>query len=107
MPSGVNAAHPVPQGSCIFFGHSGLWAVTPSSSCACSKFIFQLLQIWSTSCVTQTGPIGSEAAAWLSWEQEASQKVLDVGLGLFLGLGSFLGKYKTGFKLMCLTAAHA
>lgn len=108
VPSGVNAAHPVPQGSCLFFGHSGLWAVTPPSSCACSKLIFQLLQIWSASHVTPTGPFGSEAAAWLSWEQEASlQKVLDVGFRLFPGRRSFLGKYKTSFKLMCLTAAHA
>lgn len=58
--------------------------------------------------MTPTGPIGSEAAAWLSWEQEASlQKVLDVGFRLFPGPGSFLGKCKTGFKQMCLTAAHA
>lgn len=61
----VCAAHPVPQGS--FLGYSGLWAVTPPSSCACSKFIIQLLQIWSASCVTPTGLIGSQAAAWLSW----------------------------------------
>lgn len=94
VPSRVSAAHPVPQDSCLFSGHSGLWAVTPPSSCACSKFIFQLLQIWSASRVTPAGPIMSEAAAWLSWEQEASlQKVLDIGFMLFPGLGSFLGKY--------------
>lgn len=32
VPSGVSAAHPVPQGSCLFFGHSGLWAELSNSS---------------------------------------------------------------------------
>lgn len=108
VPSGMSAAHPVPQGFCLFFGLSGLWTVTLPFSCARSKFIFQLLIFGQLHMWPQQAPSGQRLyMVVMGARRPCCRKHLDVGFILFLRLGSFLGKYKIGFKQMCLTAAHA
>ena len=109
-PLQQSASHPVPQGSLCFFGDSGPWAVMGSAPCARGKFSFQFicLKFSRLHAWPRQSPLDQRLQLGRHWEQDASlQKVQDVGFRLFPGSGSFLGKYKTGFKQTCLPAAHA